>query len=125
MFSQILRAFAAKANDSNAEDAWGPVNEFHYVREFLTYFRSMGYPLLRGSDYPRFDAFTDALARLRESDLVEPRSLTRAIDECVAFQRYLEELFARIGQRRELVGVQFDRRQAAIALKLYLGASPR
>lgn len=125
MFSQILRAFSAKAHDSHAEDAWGPVNEFHYVREFLTYFRSMGYPLLRASDYPRFDAFTTALDRLRESDLVDPQNLGRAIDECVAFQRYLEELFNDIGKRSELIGVPFDRRRAAVALKLYLGAAPR
>jgi hypothetical protein len=123
MFSQILRAFSAKAQDTHPEDAWNPANEFHYVREFLVYFRSMGYPLLRASDYPRMDAFMGALDRLREADLIDPHNLATAIDECRGFQDYLDTLFADIGRRQELEGVGFDRRRAAVSLKLYLGSN--
>ncbi len=122
MFSQIVRAFFTKAQYSSPEDRWGPVNEFQYVREFLAYFRSMGYPLLRAADYPRFDGFLAAMSELTDAELVEPQHLGTAIDECVAFHEFLEDLFLQISKREELSAVPFDRRRAAAALRLYLGA---
>jgi hypothetical protein len=125
MFSQILRAFFSKAQHSTPEDRWGPVNEFHYVREFLAYFRSMGYPLLRAADYPRFDTFLRAMSQLTDTELVDPQRLGTAIDECVAFHGFLEELFVHISRRSELASIPFDRRHAAAALRLYLGDGTR
>ncbi len=125
MFAQILRAFYTKAEHSPAQDRWGPVNEFQYVREFLAYFRSMGYPLLRAADYPRFDAFMNAMGQLNDSDLADPQQLAAAIHECVAFHDFLEELFHQISKRKELSQVPFDRRRSAAALKLYLGNGSR
>lgn len=125
MFARILRAFFTKAQHTPSQDRWGPVNEFQYVREFLAYFRSMGYPLLRASDYPRFDAFMSALGRLQDSELGEPHLLSAAVDECVSFHDYLETLFHQISKREELHGHPFDRRQAAAALRLYLGDGTR
>lgn len=121
MFAQIVRAFASKAQHSPAEDGWAPLHSFQYVREFLGYFRAMGYPLLRASDYPRFDTFMAAMTRLEDTDLVDPARLEAAIDECVAFHGFLAALFDQISKRDELAGVPFDRRAAAMALKLYLG----
>ena len=121
MFAQIVRAFSSKAQHSPAEDRWAGLYNFQYVREFLSYFRAMGYPLLRASDYPRFDAFMAALAGLEDTDLVDPARLEAAIDECMAFFTFLNKLFDDIGKRDELAGVAFDRRAAAAALKLYLG----
>jgi hypothetical protein len=121
MFAQIVRAFSIKAQHSSAEDRWAPVHGFAYVREFLSYFRAMGYPLLRSTDYPRFDAFLGALSNLEDTDLVDPSRLERAIDECMAFHGFLEELFQSISRREELNGLVFDRRAAASTLKLYLG----
>jgi hypothetical protein len=121
MFAQIVRAFSSKAQHSQADDRWAGLYNFQYVREFLSYFRAMGYPLLRSSDYPRFDAFMTALSGLEDTDLVDPARLEAAIDECMAFHTFLNELFDAIGKRDELVGVPFDRRGAAGALKLYLG----
>jgi hypothetical protein len=121
MFAQIVRAFSSKAQHSPAEDRWAGLYNFQYVREFLSYFRAMGYPLLRSSDYPRFDAFMAALSGLEDTDLVDPARLEAAIDECMAFYTFLTQLFDDIGKRDELVGVAFDRRAAAGALKLYLG----
>ena len=121
MFAQIVRAFSTKAQHSSAEDTWTAVYSFQYVREFLAYFRSMGYPLLRATDYPRFDAFISAMARLQDTDLVDPQRLEDAIDECVAFHGFLLQLFDDISSREELSGVPFDRRAAALALRLYLG----
>lgn len=121
MFAQIVRAFSHKAQHSPSADRWAAVQDFQYVREFLSYFRAMGYPLLRAADYPRFDAFMSAMSRLGDTDLVDPSRLENAIDECVAFHGFLQQLFDDISRREVLEGVPFDRRGAAVALKLYLG----
>jgi hypothetical protein len=96
------------------------VHSFQFVREFLTYFRTMGYPLLRSTDYPRFDSFLRAMDRLEDTDLVDPSRLEAAIDECVAFHSFLMRLFEDISRRDVLDGIPFDRRAAAAALKLYI-----
>jgi hypothetical protein len=121
MFAQIVRAFSSKAQHSQGEDGWSPLHGFQYVREFLAYFRAMGYPLLRAADYPRIDLFMAAMTRLEDTDLVDPARLEDAIDECVAFHGFLTRLFDDISKRDDLAGVPFDRRAAAAALKLYLG----
>ncbi len=121
MFAQIVRAFSTKAQHSPTEDRWAAVYNFQYVREFLAYFRAMGYPLLRSADYPRFDAFMSAMGRLEDTDLVDPARLENAIDECVAFHGFLQQLFEDISKRDVLTGASFDRRAAAQSLRLYLG----
>ena len=123
IFAQILRAFALKARHASAgEDRWAGVASFQFVKEFLAYFRAMGYPLLRGNDYPRFDAFLAAMAALTDTDLLDPPRLEAAVVETEAFQAFLLELFEQIGGRQELADLPFDRKAAAMALKLYLGA---
>jgi hypothetical protein len=121
MFAQIVRAFSTKAQHSPSDDRWAAAYDFEYVREFLAYFRAMGYPLLRASEYPRFDAFMNAMSRLQDTDLVDPARLEIAIDECMAFHGYLVQLFEDISRRDVLEGQPFDRRAAAGALRLYLG----
>jgi hypothetical protein len=122
MFAQIVRAFAAKARSApSREDRWSGPSSLQFVREFLSYFNAMGYPLLRAADYPRFDAFQSALVALKETDLLDPERLERALTEAEQFFVFLSALFEQIGQRAELEGVPFDRRAAAEALKLYLG----
>ena len=120
MFAQIVRAFAAKAQQTSTEDRWGAVQSFQYVREFLAYFRAMGYPLLRATDYPRFDAFIAAMGALEETDLVDPARLRRAVEECTTFYDYLQRLFDDVSKRDVLRGVPFNRREAASALRLYI-----
>ena len=122
MFAQIVRAFSHKARAvPGGEEHWGGISSLQFVREFLAYFRSMGYPLLRTADYPRFDAFMKAMATLEESDLLDPLRLQRATSECDQFYDFLVALFEQIGHRDELAGTAFDRRAAAESLKLYLG----
>lgn len=122
MFAQIVRAFGAKARAMpSREDRWSGPSSLQFVREFLSYFEAMGYPLLRAADYPRFDAFIGALSALEETDLLDPVRLERAVGEAERFHVFLTDLFEQIGLRDELRGVPFDRRQAAEALKLYLG----
>jgi hypothetical protein len=123
MFAQIARAFASKARHTDpADDTWGNTQNLSFVREFLAYFRAMGYPLLRIGDYPRVDAFMKAMSGLADADLLDPGRLDAAAAECEEFYSFLTGLFDRIGQREELAGAPFDRQAAARALKLYLGA---
>jgi hypothetical protein len=123
MFAQIVRAFAVKARSvsANGHDRWAGVSPLAFVREFMSYFRAMGYPLLRTADYPRVDAFLEAMAGLRDADLLDPAGLEVAVDEAEQFHGFLVELFEAIGRRDELAESMFDRRAAAEALKLYLG----
>jgi hypothetical protein len=122
MFSQIVRAFGVKASSApHGEEHWTGASSIQFVREFLSYFNAMGYPLLRAADYPRIDPFLSALSALSESDLLDPARLDHAVQEAESFYVFLTELFERIGQRDELKDVPFDRRGAAEALRLYLG----
>ena len=123
MFAQIVRAFALKARAAggDGEDRWVGVSPLAFVREFMSYFRAMGYPLLRTADYPRVDAFLGAMTSLRDADLLDPARLAVAVAEAEQFHEFLTELFEAIGRRDELAGVAFDRRAAAESLKLYLG----
>jgi hypothetical protein len=125
MFAQIVRGFAAKAavvrTTPEKSDRWASVEGFRFVKEFLAYFRAMGYPLLRENDYPRFDQFIAAMTSLEETDLVDPTRLQNAVTECEAFYAFLIDVFESIGRREELAGTPFDRRAAAESLRLYLG----
>jgi hypothetical protein len=123
MFAQIVRAFSLKARSVTVERqaAWAGGSPFAFVREFMAYFRAMGYPLLRAADYPHIDAFLEAMANIRDADLFDPDRLEVAVDEAERFFVFLTELFDGIGRREELGGAPFDRRAAAEALKLYLG----
>ncbi|MBK8941186.1 MAG: hypothetical protein IPM79_27145 [Polyangiaceae bacterium] len=122
MFAQIVRAFASKARHADLTvDQWSKVQSFAFVREFLGYFRAMGYPLLRVGDYPRFDAFMGAMSGLTETDMFDPQRLAMAIEEADAFHAFLVELLSRISERVELREVPFDKAAAARALRLYLG----
>jgi hypothetical protein len=126
MFAQIVRAFAHKARASaqkTIDVSWTGTPPLQFVREFLAYFQSMGYPLLRTADYPRVDAFMSAMSALEETDLLEPARMDRAINECEQFHAFLMNLLQQISKRAELTQVAFDKRAAAESLKLYLGAS--
>jgi hypothetical protein len=123
MFAQIARAFASKARHTDPlAESWSVVQNLSFVREFLGYFRAMGYPLLRVGDYPRVDAFMEAMSGLGDADLLDPARLDMAAAECEVFYGFLTELFELISKRQELLGVPFDRPAAARTLKLYLGA---
>ena len=123
MFAQIVRAFGAKARSTpSREDRWSGPSSLQFVREFLTYFGAMGYPLLRAADYPRFDAFIGALTRARGDR--SPRSAApraRRRRGRAASTRSSRSSSSRSGSATSSKGVPFDRRAAAESLKLYLG----
>jgi hypothetical protein len=123
MFAQIVRAFAVKARaaKTDGQERWAGGSPLGFVREFMAYFRAMGYPLLRAADYPRVDAFLNAMTGVNEADLLDPARLDTALDEAEQFYAFLTALFDAIGRRDELGGAPFDRKGAAESLRLYLG----
>jgi len=122
MFQQILRAFIAKAHGSaDAADQWGGLSTFRFVRDFVSYFKSMGYQLLRYSDYDRFDRILSLVDRLRDGDVLEVQRVNQVITACEDFLAFLGQMFDAVSRREELRGVAFDRRDAARTLKLFLG----
>jgi len=122
MFQQILRGFIEKAKGSTAAaDQWAGMSTFRFVREFVGYFKSMGYQLLRYSDYARFDEFMKLVEQLRDGDVLEEARLVGVVRACEDFNGFLDQMFEAVGRRAELEGVPFDRRDAARTLKLFLG----
>jgi hypothetical protein len=101
-------------------DRWAGLDTFRYVKTFVDYFRSMGYQLLRYSDYDRFDKFIALIDRLREGDALEVQRLSHVMEECESFYVYLDHMFEAVSQRRELEGVPFDAKDAARTLKLFI-----
>ena len=122
MFQQILRAFIEKArNTRTITDHWSDRASFRFVKQFVGYFRSMGYQLLRYSDYEQFDRFMDLVMRLREGDVLEVQRLPQVVAACEDFMQFLEQTFERVNQREELADAPFDRKDTARTLKLFLG----
>ncbi len=122
MFAQIARAFAIKARHADpTEDRWGTPQSFAFVREFLAYFRAMGFPLLRASEYTGAPAFLEAMRGLGETDLIDSGRLEDGAREAEEFYQFLGQFFENVSKRPELAGVAFDRPSAARALRLYLG----
>jgi len=121
MFAQITRAFASKARHADPTiDRWSVPESYGFVRDYLGYFRAMGYPVLVLGDYKRKADLLGSLAALRDTDLLDPARLDAAARECESFYDFSIQLFERLSSK-ELAGVPFDRQAAARTLKLYLG----
>jgi hypothetical protein len=121
MFRMVLRAFIEKTKGSfRTTDQWSEMSTFRFVREFVGYFRSMGYQLLRYSDYAEFDKFMALVDRLREGDVLEVQRISNVIAACEDFMTFLDKTFEAVSRREELIGVTFDKKEAARTLKLFL-----
>jgi hypothetical protein len=121
MFQKVLRAFIEKTKGSMpATDTWASMATFRFVRQFIGYFRSMGYQLLRYSDYAAFDNFMQLIDRLREGDVLEVQRVTNVITACEDFMTYLDQTFEAVSRREELKDTPFDSKEAARTLKLFL-----
>jgi hypothetical protein len=123
MFGQIVRAFNAKVAAGSGEvDHWTGTGSLQFVREFLGHFRAIGYQLVRLSDYERLTSFMASLEGLRDVDLLDRARMDAAAVECRELHAYLEQLFGQVSRRAELASTPFDKKDAAEALRIYLGA---
>jgi hypothetical protein len=121
MFSQVLRAFIAKASAAaEYPDKWSGSSDFQFVKDFLNHFKAIGYQLVRMSDYKRLDPFLEVLEDLRDADLLDPSRIQAAVEESQVFREYLLDLVKQISRRAELIEVPFDKKRAADHLKRYL-----
>lgn len=124
VFTQILRAFLAKAAAApETANRWSGTSSYRFVRDFITYFRNLGYHLLRAFNYPRFDEFMSLVEALSSNEVLEQDFIEVFVRECEMFRDYLLETFDTVSQRDELAGVEFDRHDAAETLRLYLDRS--
>ncbi|MBW2464175.1 MAG: hypothetical protein JRH11_21180 [Deltaproteobacteria bacterium] len=124
MFTQILRAFLSKAQQQGDDpNRWTGAASFRFVAEFLNHFRSIGYQLVRISDYENLDEFLGAIEALRDVNFLHEGARRQAIEECTELFIYMDQLFAQISRRAELKKVPFDRQAATETLKLYLRTS--
>ena len=124
IFTQILRAFLAKAAAApETANRWGGTSSYRFVKDFITYFRNLGYHLLRAFDYERFDEFMSLVEALSSEEVLEQDFIDVFVRECELFRDYLLDKFEVINQRKELRGVEFDRHSAAETLRLYLDRS--
>lgn len=124
MFSQVVRAFVAKAAVADGvSDRWASQASFHFVREFHRHFRAIGYQLVRMTDYQRLKPFISSLDELRGVEILTASQMESAISECKSLQEFLDHLFGQVSKRKELEDTPFDKKSAAEALKLYLQAS--
>jgi len=124
MFAQILRGFLAKAAAApETTNRWTGQSSYRFVREFIAYFRNLGYHLLRTSDYERAEEFMKQLEALSAADVIDESSVELFVSECEAFREYLLKAFEVMGADGPLVGVSFDRHGAAESLRLYLDRS--
>ncbi len=121
MFQHILRAFLEKAQTTvDAADTWSGMASFHFVRSFMRYFRSLGYQLVRHSNYDQFDEFIFLLDRLKGGDVLQVQRFSNVVEACEDFQNFLQLSFESLDDQHELKGMPFDRKEAAITLKMFL-----
>lgn len=121
MFSQILRGFLAKAAAApETANRWMGNSSYRFVREFITYFRNLGYHLIRVSSYERFNEFMKQVESLSATEVIDQDAVEVFVYECEAFQSYLLSTFESLDESVMLADLPFDRHGAAVTLRLYL-----
>ncbi len=121
IFMQIMRGFLAKAAAApEAVNSWDSQSSYSFVREFIVYFRNLGYHLLRTSEYQRFSEFMVQVEGLSATDVHDRISIDVFVQECEVFRRYLKDVFESLGMSHTLVNTTFDKHAAAQTLRLYL-----
>lgn len=124
IFTQILRALLAKAAAApETANRWTGTSSYRFVRDFIAYFRTLGFHLLRAFDYPRSDEFMSLVEALSSADVLEQDFIEAFERECELFRDFLQGVFEAVSRRDELAGIEFDRHGAAETLRLYLDRS--
>ena len=121
IFSQILRGFLAKAAAApETANSWSGQSSYLFVREFIVYFRNLGYHLLRASGYERLNEFMMQVEALSAAEVLHQDAVEVFVQECAAFREFLKQRFKAYKETGPLVEMEFDRREAAETLRLYL-----
>ncbi len=121
IFSQVLRAFLAKsAAAAQTANRWEGTSSYKFVRDFVAYFKNLGYHLLRALSYWRHDELMSLVEASSFSESLEQDFIDELVRECGIFLEHLGDSFEALSDRPELQDVEFDRHGAAETLRLYL-----
>jgi hypothetical protein len=86
---------------------------FKSIQNFMQYFESFTFKLLRYDDYDEFQSFFSEILSLKESDL------NKALEKIHNFKIFLETTLRQIANRSELRDKPIDMNQAEEILKQY------
>lgn len=121
IFNQVMRAFLAKAEAApESANKWSGTSSYRFVRDFIVYFKNLGFHLLRASSYERIDELMTLIQALNASDMLEHELVEVFVRECEFFRDDLQHTFDAVSQSEELRGVPFDRHGAAETLRMFL-----
>jgi hypothetical protein len=60
------------------------------------------------------------LDRLKGGDVLQVQRFSNVVEACEDFQNFLQLSFESLDDQQELKGIPFDRKEAAITLKMFL-----
>jgi hypothetical protein len=120
MFHVITRAFLWQAAATTGGDTWRDGPDLAFARDYLEYFRSMGFAVALETEYPHSHRLAVLLMALRDADWVDKRHLSHIVMEVEQFAAHLRRVLEVLGQGEELRGVPFDRVHATETLRMHL-----
>lgn len=125
MFSVVLRAFVAKAQEATATraDSWEAPPTQEFAQDFLRYFQAFGHSLAVETRYPNLDRLTHTVHDLRDADFLDPALVRAAVAECEALRSFLHTTVEQLDKHPDLVGRPLDREAAAGTLLLFVRAT--
>jgi hypothetical protein len=121
MFAQILRGFLAKAAASHeSTERWSASSSHRFVFEFISYYRNAGHYLARRTGYERLGRLTEVLEVVAAMEVIQPERLADLVAEAEAFHGFMMKTFDALCAHPLLEENEFDRKEAAHTLRLYL-----
>ncbi len=114
----VLHAFVALFC-SRADDPAERLNSFESLRNYMVYFESFTFRLLRHDDYEEFTLFFHDLNGIKK-EMLAGQSFPKILDRIKQFRIYLETTLRHIGNRSELMDNQLDMVRIETLMSQYL-----
>ncbi len=107
LFHEILGEMEASM-DGRQKDNKTPDALLKAVKDFISYFQSLGFPLVRYSDHEEFQRFFETVNSYSEDDLRNKSKLLELKKSVHHFKIFLGTTLGHIKNRGELTGAPFD-----------------
>jgi hypothetical protein len=114
----VLHAFVALFC-SKAEDPAQRLKSFESLRNYMLYFESFTFRLLRHDDYEEFTIFFHDLNSIKKEMLAGP-AFPKILEKTKQFRIFLETTLRHIGNRSELMDKQLDTVRIETLMSQYL-----
>jgi len=114
----VLHAFVALLC-SRADDPAERLKRFESLRNYMLYFESFTFKLLRHDDYEEFNLFFQDLKTIKK-DMVTGHGFSKILDKIKQFRIFLETTLRHIGNRSELIDKQLDMARIETLMRQYL-----